>query len=83
MMFHKNLSDRLNGFDANLAVEYNNVDFCLCAKQFVAKRTVMNDKRMLHLELATRGHLTKGLNALSIFSGTNIFLTMAKITFFI
>ncbi len=75
MMFHKNLFDRLNGFDENLAVEYNDVDFCLRAKQFDAKCAVMNDIKMLHLELATRGDPMKGPNALTIISDRNIFLT--------
>lgn len=74
MMFHSLLYDKLGGFDENLAVEYNDVDFCLRAKSFEAECAVINDVKMIHLELATRGDPMTGPNAKTIIKDKNVFL---------
>jgi GT2 family glycosyltransferase len=55
-MIKKNKYDSVDGFDENLAIEYNDVDFCLKLYSKGLYNVFLPDVKLIHYESLTRGH---------------------------
>jgi glycosyltransferase involved in cell wall biosynthesis len=56
LMIKKNKYDSVDGFDENLAIEYNDVDFCLKLYSKGLYNVFLPDVKLIHYESLTRGH---------------------------
>lgn len=75
MMFPRALWHDLNGFDEDLWVEYNDIDFCLRAETLGCPCMVNQDVIATHIELATRGEPEQGLMRDTIINDRRLFLS--------
>src|SRR5262249_21908711 len=55
MLFRRSVFSELHGFDEAFAVDYNDVDFCLRAREHGYRVVWAADAELYHLECATRG----------------------------
>lgn len=74
MVLSRQIFDQLSGFDEKLAVELNDIDFCLRAGAFGAICLVDHDVKLVHLESVTRGDPILGENSRRIRRDRNRFL---------
>ncbi len=56
IMIRKDLYDKVNGFDEEFAVEYNDVDFCLRVKKRGYNNIYVPHVELYHYESISRGH---------------------------
>jgi len=61
MLFRRSVFAELHGFDEQFAVDYNDIDFCLRAREHGYRVLWAADAELYHLECATRGtdHVSK------------------------
>ncbi len=56
LMVRKNVYDEVNGFEESLAVEFNDIDFCLKLKDAGYDNVYLPNVQLYHYESISRGH---------------------------
>jgi len=63
LMCNKNKFDSVNGFDENLAIEFNDIDFCLKLMQKDYYNLYLPNVELYHFESKSRGHSSENSEA--------------------